>query len=358
MYGVGTGLWAVRFDVDRLQTIGNPVPVLEGVATKSGGGVDFSVSSSGILAYVPLERRKVEGRSLVWVDRKGREEPLPAEHRPYVGLALSPDGRSVALEVNDPENRDVWIYDMVGNRSTRLTFDPERDSNPVWAPDGSRIFMSSGRGDARNLFWKAADGSGEAVRLTDNRLDQTPTDVSHDGEVIIYHHDNQGDVAMLSLRADSKPVMLIATGAYEANAVLSPDDRWIAYESSESGEPQIYVRPFPNVDEGLWLVSEGAGRNPVWSPDGRELFYQTEDGLYAVAVEANPSFMPGRVVRLFENHGYFLGSSGRNYDVSPDGQQFLMIKRHEGVDVEPMPPSVVVVLNWHQELKQLVPSAR
>jgi len=161
---------------------------------------------------------------------------------------------------------------------------------------------------------------------------------------------------MLSLRADSKPVMLIATGAYEGDAVLSPDDRWIAYESSESGEPQIYVRPFPNVDEGLWLVSEGAGRNPVWSPDGRELFYQTEDGLYAVAVEANRSFMPGRAVRLLENHGY-LSSLGRSsYDVSPDGQQFLMIKRHEGEEVEPTPPSVVVVLNWFGELKRLVPT--
>ncbi len=165
LYGVEGNLWAVGFDLSRLETVGEPVPVQEGVLTKRSGSAGFAVSENGSLVYVSGDIAGVQ-RRFVWVDRDGNEEVVAAEPRSYASVQLSPDGRRVVTSINDPENRDLVVYDLVRNASTRLTFDPGPDRDPIWTPDGERIVFASARDGSSNLFVKAADDTGEVERLT------------------------------------------------------------------------------------------------------------------------------------------------------------------------------------------------
>jgi serine/threonine-protein kinase len=297
-------------------------------------------------------------RTLVWVDREAREEPLSAEPRAYTYPRISPDGTQAAIDIRDQEH-DIGIWDFARQMLTRFTFDAGRDRFPVWTPEGRLILFSSGRYGGRDIFGKAADGTGAAEQLTDSLSTKGPLSISPDGKQLVYWEstsESATDLRVLSLEGERSSKALLATEFTEQNGVFSPDGRWMAYQSNESGQFEIYVRPFPNVNEGRWPISIGGGTRPLWGPGGRELFYLGPGGrLMVVPVQTTPNFTAGTAEILFERSYYAGGAgiSGRTYDISPDGQRFLMIKESDDTST---PQSMTVVLNWFEELKARVPT--
>jgi len=269
----------------------------------------------------------------------------------------------VAVDVPDQE-QDIWIWDLMRQTLTRLTFDAAGDLYPVWTPDGRRLAFSSGRAGVNNLYWQAADGTGVVDRLTESPHQQFPYAFTRDGTRLVLREDGPGtgnNLAVLPLEGERRLAPLVDTTFNERNAELSPDGRWLTYDSNESGREEIYVRPFPDVDGGRWQVSTGGGTRPLWAPSGRELFYLTLDGaLMGVSVEridGTSGFTAGAPTKLVEGR-YFSGGGGvggRTYDVSPDGRRFLMVKEGDGGADSAASPTIVIVQHWAEELKRLVP---
>ena len=349
-------LWAVPFDADTLSVTGDAVPVLEGVAIGTTGYAHITVAGNGSLAYVPGVAGTGQGRTLVWVDRDGREEELLAPPAPYETPRVSPDGRYVAVEVRDPENADVMVYDLQRETPTRLTFDPGADRNPLWSSDGQRVLFSSNRdGSSANIYAKAADGTGPVERVTTSDTVQSPSSWSADGQLlVIQDFGDSFDLRLVSLGGENRTEGLIETEGVDIHGKVSPDGRWMAYMSNESGQFEVYVRPFPNVDDGRWQISRDGGRSPLWAPDGQELFFKVGSDVMAVTVETEPTFNPGNPEVLFTGQ-YRSSSAGRGpaWDVAPDGR-FLMI-RSAGATGQAAAPHIVVVENWFEELQRLVP---
>ncbi len=348
----GTGnLMAAPFDPVGVEVIGDSVSVVQGVR-ETTGQVDYALSDEGTLVYVPSTGTGgLINRTLVWVDREGQEEPLAAEPQDYQSPRVSPDGSRLAITVNGSGGSDVWIYDLEREILTRFTFDPAVDHYPVWTPDGRRIVFDSGRGGGgHNLFWKAADGTGQVERLTTSPTNQSAYSFSPDGKRLVFGETGAGrDLQVLSMEGERTSQPLFQSRFNEARARISPDGHWIAYESDESGRYEIYVRPFPNVEEGKWQISSDGATEPVWAPRGQELFYRNGEAMIAVGIKTEPTFTAGSPVVLFT--GSYTSGSVVNYDISPDGQRFLMIKAEETAAAQ-----INVVLNWFEELKRLVPT--
>jgi serine/threonine-protein kinase len=355
IYAAGETLYAVAFDVDRLEIRGDPVAVVAQVALS-----EFAVSDEGTLVY---QSGIASGDGvLVWVDRQGREEPLEAPARPYIYPRLSPDGTRVALDVGGPPDRDIWMWDLRRKTLERFTLDPAGNPVPAWSLDGRSLAFGSDRFGVTNLFWQAADGSGEPERLLESERIQMPLTFAPDGR-LLFSADVAGrgrDVHALSMDGSGRIERILYGPANDLTAEVSPDGRWIAYDSDESGQFEIYVRPYPDAYAGgRWQISSGGGRQPLWSRDGSELFYRDFTGaMLAVPVTLAPTFVPGPAGRVFENANY-RGSgsfaSARTYDLSLDGSRFLMIKE-QAIPTGAAAPSLVVVLNWFEELKRLVPA--
>jgi len=354
VYGTGGTLRAVPFDVARLEVTGNPVPVVDSVMMKASGAVNFGLSSTGSLVYASGSGAGLMNVSLVWVDRDGNEEPVALEPRSYGEFSLSPDGTRVAIRLNDSEGTDVWLYDLIRDTFTRLTFDPDVEAFPTWTPDGARVAFGS---PVAPLSWKAADGTG-AVESLGEREFQFPQAFTPDGKTVVFSVFTEGanvDLGLLSLDGERTSTTLLDTPFNERNAALSPDGRWIAYESNESGRYEVYVRPFPEVNAGRWQISNDGGRWPVWSPNGDELFFRDPTGVAALAFVTDPTFTPGALTHLFAWR--FVGSYSRKMAVSPDGNRFLMLKNASSdTDDEDAPgPQIILTLNWFDELERLVP---
>lgn len=279
--------------------------------------------------------------------------------RAYTSPRISPDGTKVALNVNDQE-QDIWIWDFARQTLTRLTFNPGQDRFPVWSPDGRRIAFSTSRGGGAegdtDLFWRPADGTGSPERLLAGSSDVFPASFLPDATGVLVFGSLLGegndDIAVLRMDGERTTTPLLATPFRDLTPELSPDGRWLAYASDESGRQEIYVRPFPDINAGRWQVSTGGGMQPLWARSGQELFYRDGGAVMAVPVEMDPSFAVGYPQVLFQGP-YATGSDSRSYDVSPDGGRFLMIK--EARDT-PTSAQIIVVLNWVSELQRLVPT--
>ena len=347
VYTAGATLRAVPFDLARLETRGTPVTVLPGPASRQGAS-NFVVAGDGTLAYVDGDSLTA-ARTLVWVDRRGREEPLVGPQRAYLHPRVSPDGNRVAVHISGQEG-GIWVWDLGRETPSQLTFGPGPDYSPVWTADGHRLFFFSAA-RAEGLFWQAADGTGAPEALSRG----LPSGVTPDGKQVIFSPGGR-DVMVLTL-GTGRVEPLIQTPYNERNGVVSPGNgRWLAYESDSSGRFEIYVQPFPNVSAGQWRVTTAGGTRPLWSPSGQELFYVAPDGaLMSVDVDIRGgTWSVGSPAKILEGP-YVTGSpiSSRNYDVSADGKRFLMVRQPVN---QAAAPQIVVVLDWTEELKRLVPT--
>ena len=365
VYGVEDTLLAVGFDTERLELSNEtPVPVVEGIAVGVDAGTvaHFALADNGTLVYVSGGVGGAGERSLVWVDREGREEPLPntpaaAYQRPRV----SPDGTRLAVDVVDGQRSDIWIHDLSRGARSRLTTDAAIDSGPLWTPNGTRVVFHSGRDGESHVYWKSADGTGDAERLmaaNDGVTTVLSGGWADDGHTLVFWEvgsgASPGDIGRVSLGDAESAELLIATEFRESAPSMAPGGDWIAYFSNETGAEEVYVQRFPELGEKA-TVSISGGREPVWSRDGTELFYRGPDGMMVVPVETQPTFRAGAPELLFEQQ-YYAYLISRTYDVHPDGQRFLMVKEGDPSDDAGSPAAqIVVVENWFQELTARVP---
>jgi serine/threonine protein kinase/Tol biopolymer transport system component len=357
VYAAAGGLWATRFDLSRLETQGTPVEQLRDLTINPNGpAAEFDIARGGTLAY--SHGAKASQRVVpVWVDRQGRETPLPTPAGAYRHPRLAPDGKRVAVASSEAGQGEIYIWELTrpGSSAIRMTVAAGIDWFPVWTPGARRIVFGSWRAGRFSNLYRLDLETGSTERLTDSPDMQLPTSISPDGRTVIFTSFTKS-LQALRLDGGSDPTTLVETPGEERNGELSPDGRWLAYEGesmSIPGQLDIYVRPFPDVNHVLWQVTRDGGTFPVWSRDGRELFYSTLDGtIVAVPSEGSATtWKAGNPKKLF-NGPYLMreGSLGRQYDVAPDGR-FLMLKR-EATSVS---PHLVMVQNWLSELARRVP---
>jgi len=362
VYAQGGSLMAVPLDPQRFAVTGPSVPVVERVLQSTVSGVaQYNFSSTGSLVYIPGRVESAQSR-LVWVGRNGAAQPLAAPVRAYRGPRLSPDGSRVSVAIVEQESQ-TWLYDLSRETLTRLTFEGSANYNPIWTPDSKRIAFTSNKEGVANIFWQLADGSGGLERLATSEYNQAPMSWSPDGQVMAYIEVNPTtgrDIWMLRMGDPSqgagqvrKAQPFIRTPATESAPRFSPNGRWLAYVSNESGRFEIYVQPYPGPGE-KWQISTEGGTEPMWNPNGRELFFRSGDKMLAADVTTQPSFSAGKPRMLFEGPFEPAPTTFPNYDVSADGQRFLMLQLVE--QAEAAPTQINVVLNWFEELKRRVPS--
>ncbi len=361
LYAQAGTLMAAPFDAQRLALTGAAVPALEGVMQiNSTGAAQYSVSSTGTLAFLPGGVTGSQTR-MVWVSRSGEEQPLSAPQHTFQFPRVSPDGSRIAVTVSDQDSQ-IWVYDLSRNTLTRLTFEGSINITPAWSSDGSRVAFHSNRTDPANVYWQLADGSGGAERLTVSDYLPYASSFSPGGQLLAFIEqspETNRDLWVLNLK-NRRAAPFLKTSYEETAPKFSPDGKWLAYSSDESGRREIYVQPYPGPG-GKWQISTDGGQEPAWNPKGGELFYRSGSKLMAVDVNQSrdregavvSGFTAGTPHMLFD--GPYLPTSGSFpfYDVSPDGQRFLMLKPVESQ--ASAPTQINVVLNWFEELKQKVP---
>lgn len=359
VYARGGKLLAVPFDATRLEVTGTPVEVLSGVMTSGNTGIaQFTISRRGDLAYVPGAANGAT-RKLVWVDRSGRAEPLPLPPGSYLYPRISPDGQQLAVEIEGP-NHDLMLYDFARGVLSKVTTDG-LSHNPVWAPDGARFAFRSWQAGGMTMWSMPADRSAPASRLDPQGTRQSPVSYSPDGQFLAFDQkDPQTRDDVWVLPPGGSPVAVARSRFSEGSAKFSPDGRWIAYASDESGRSEVYVQAFPGPGAKQQISRDG-GLDPVWRRSGGELYYRSGDGMMAVSIGTLGRLSVSPPRQLWT--GKYSGGSGSscgmpgpassNYDVTPDGQRFLMVQD----DLSWAPSNrIVVVLNWTDELRKLMPS--
>ena len=365
VYGVGNNLLAVPFDTNKLEVAGGPVSIVDGVFRVTAP--QYAFSDSGTLAYIPgTTAEATPGRTLVWVDRNGKEEPLGAPPNNYFVPKISPDGTRVALTVYK-ENMSIWIWDSIRKTLTPLTIDKSNNLQPIWTRDGKRIIFASTRDGTYGIYWKAADGTGKEEKLL-SAPDRSfiPDSLSPDGKTLTMYiakgrlapSTTNLDIGMLSMEGERAWKPLLQEEYVETQSQISPDGRCMAYTSTESGRNDVYIRPFPEVEKGKWPVSTSGGSSSRWSANGRELFYLSGDNsVMAIEVKTQPTFSLGVPRILFKSiYAGQTNSSGTPWDISPDGKRLLMMKEPgTGASADGGPRKINIVLNWFEELKQRVP---
>lgn len=349
-------LMVVPFDEGTLSLTGNPVALAEGLRVGFGGRVDLTISATGTLFYSTGGVLGGVGADLVWVTRDGTaEEVVPGWTEDFLSLQISPDGRRLAVAIQANEEEQIWIRQLDRGPLLKLTFTGWRNARPAWTPDGRNVAFVSSRGDDLDIYARRADGTGPAVLLLDEEDRLGEVSFSPDGEWLVYRvNKNLRDLYArrigADLRVDSVPVPLVTTEYSESAPAVSPDGRWLAYVSNESGQSEVYVRPFPNTADGKWLVSSDGGEEPVWAHSGRELFYKGNESLMVVEVLPGPTFVTGERRVLFSIEGYRSATVHQLYDVTADDQRFVMVRNRGGSDAG----ELIVVENFFEELKAKV----
>jgi len=352
---------AVRFDLASRAIVGEPVRVLDGLSATPSSALNAVVTDAGTLVFVPAGAAGVP-RRLSWVDRRGTETPIAIPPRSLESLRLSPDGTQVAVSIRDGEN-DIWVWNLARQTLTRQTFDPDIDLNPVWTPDGRRLLFASARAGVFNIYGQDINDPHADVRLTASPNTQLPNSVTPDGTVLIAHEvrlKTKSDLLRLPLTGvgnNQSAATDLANGPFdEWNGEVSPDGHFMAYQSTESDVIDVFVRAYPDAGGQRWQVSLGGGSEPVWTRDGRELiFLDASRRLTSVKVSVTGSTVTFSAPTTISNTAYASGGIWRSYDISPDGQRFLVMKNEAGGTQAPA-PGFVVVQNWIEELRKLVPS--
>ena len=384
-------VFAQAFDADTLTLAGEPIRVASGVPLRVAAPIgspgitrsaNFAVSDTGVLAYrtgatgAAATIGSDEQRSLFWFDRAGQRSMAIGTPGGYAGVDLSPDGKRFAVHRQEGNGGDNWFFDLAQGRMQRLTFDAARDnSSPVWSPDGTRIAFSAQRNNRWGIYVKLADGTAAEELITESDAPKAPAGWSPDGKLIVFvQNTGGGDVWMVPVDGDKKPLPLLQSQAVELSPQVSPDGRWLAYQSNETGRPEVYVKPFPD-GPGKWQVSTDGGVFPRWRRDGRELFFYFTNNLIAADIRvAGSSIEPGVPRTLF---GLANPSAAFNHDtynrfaVTADGQRFLISQQgtggptgsggladniatlaDQGGAPGSNPNAITVVLNWPRMLNE------
>lgn len=362
VYALGDGLAAIAFDAPTLAVSGGPVSLLQGVMRPQPGvaAAHYGIANDGTLVYVSGSGGVLLDQTAVWVDHDGEEQPLGFDPCNCYGFDVSPDGARVALQQRDAVGQThIWVWTLSDRIRTKLTFEPGQQIGPTWSPDSTRIAYSAVEGD---LFVRPADGTGMPERLLESSNLLVAWDWSADDELIFSETTNSStgiDIAVLDMRGDHERRPLLTTKFNEYRPALSPNGRWLAYESDESGTIDIFVVPFPNVADSKQQVSFGGGAEPHWSPDGHTLFYLGPESLMEMAVGDGDGVQLSRgLATAVLDRGRYVYNSipPRSYAVSPDGQRFLLSKPGEDATTVAVAQQVIVVTNWLEELKRLVPT--
>jgi eukaryotic-like serine/threonine-protein kinase len=354
LFARGEALWAAAFDERRLALAGDPRAVLDGLDTAGGAAVHFSVSDDGTLVYAP-RREALPERTVAWADAGGIESAVPVPPGRYARAALSPDGTRLALAASAGGNADIWIADLSkGGALRRLSTEPAADSAPLWLPDGRIVFRSDRAGGG--LFVRSVDGN-EVERLTAaGDAIHTPHGLTPDGRTVLFtafRSYTDQVIAAVDLARPLRVRQILALGGAQARPQVSPDGRWLAYQSDESGRFELYLRSYPEVERGVWPISRGGGTSPRWAADGRRLFYYDGQGLSVVDVAAaEPGTAPsiGVARRLFD-WSPFGGRLGPDYEIGPDGRVLFI---RDASDTPASRVQLLVVQHWLGELERLV----
>jgi serine/threonine protein kinase/Tol biopolymer transport system component len=324
-------LWAVPFDLGTAALGGDPLPIVDDLERGALNGTShFDVSDDGNLVYMP-GRRALDLRTPVWISPDGEETVVPVESRAYTRATLSPDASRIALAEANPENRDIWIYEIARGTLMRLTTDPATDTAPIWSPDGRRIAFRSER-DGGGLFLVAADGAGTVSRLTSavgpGRPAHTPYAFTPDGRSLLFtelrSYADQG-IAVVHLEDTPRTEMLLDGPFAETRPALSPDGAWLAYQSDETGRYEIYVRPYPDINRSRTQVSTRGGTSARWRADGQGIVFHDGNAMMMVPVTPGEPFVVGEPAMIFEASRYS-ERLGPLYDITPDGQRFLFLR--------------------------------
>jgi dipeptidyl aminopeptidase/acylaminoacyl peptidase len=362
----------VAFDPARLETTGQAVPVIDGVAAStSNGGVELDVAPDGTLVFAP-GTATTAANPINWVSRDGKTSPLRAAKADWGAARFSPDGQKLAMHINDGRQRDIWVYEWSRDTLTQLTFDPNEDTDPGWTPDGRRIVFASDRAKpgTKNLYWVNADGTGEVTRLTDSPNVHVPGAWHPSGKFLSFMHQNSSgtastgwDLMILPMEGDAakgwtpgKPTTFLATPAAEVFGVFSPDGRWIAYQSNEhAGAYDIYVRPF-NGAGGPWRISMEGGGFPRWSKTANELLYFNNGKIEVARFSVvGDSFRADRPEEWTPMALRFLGLS-YPYDIHPDGKRLAAVAAGDANAAQA--DKLVFVFNFYDYLKSTVPAGK
>jgi Tol biopolymer transport system component len=361
-------LFAVPFDVNRLDVTGQAVPAIEGVNAQTvSGAAQFAVSNTGTLAYL-AGVGSASDAPVEWMTHDGKTMPLRAMPSDWSNPHFSPDGRRLAQDILNGSNIDVWIYEWARDTLTRLTFDAADDRKPVWTPDGKRIVFRSDRDKGANLYWQNADGTGEVQRLTESPNVQSPSSFHPNGKVLAFFETNPktgDDLMFLPIEGDEssgwkpgKPSVFLNTPAGEQEPMFSPDGRWIAYISNESGRPEVFVRPFPGPG-GKWQISTGGGVESAWSRTRHEILYRTavNNRIMAASYTVEGDSFKADKPRLWSEQTILPRSRQRYFDLHPDGDRLAVAVAAGGQPEEKL-DKVTFVFNFFDELRRIAPPSR
>jgi serine/threonine-protein kinase len=365
VYAFGSTLLAVPFDIHTLQLTGQPVSIVDSVMRTGPGGsgaAQFAFSENGTMIYVSGDASKgIEGRVLTFVDRAGNRTPINIPPGIYNDPRISPDGKQLAMRVQDATGENIWIYDLNGAAAPRrLTFEGTRNTRPTWTPNGQRIVFSSNREGPESPFWQPVGGGpAERLLMTDPNTVLQPESISRDGKMLTFTMNPGATPAIWALwfGTDQRPKQLVR-GA--ANSNISPDGRWIAYWSNDGGPREIYVQPFPQTGEKHQVSNTGNTHYPLWSPDGKQLFYVVDQPagtgqIVSVDVQTQPRLVFGQPKPLPIEGIVFNGPRG--YDITPDGKRFIVMLPKSQTDTAAgtQREQINVTLNWFRELQERVP---